>query len=142
MTAARRPVPARDELSAPYWDAAAAHTLAIARCSRCRSYVIPPGQACPHCHTSDPMFVFEQVSGRGSVRSWTVMRQSFLPGFSEEVPFVLVDVELAEQKELRLIGRLLDGPDAPLKIGAPVTVAFEDVAEGVSVPAFVLGGES
>jgi hypothetical protein len=33
------------------------------------------------------MFVFERVSGAGTVRSWTVMRQSFLPGFSEEVPF-------------------------------------------------------
>ncbi len=142
MTAGRRPVPAPDELSAPYWEAAAAHTLVVARCSRCESYVLPPGQACPNCHTSEPMFTFEQVSGRGSVRSWTVMRQSFLPGFAEEVPFVLVDVELAEQEELRLIGRLLDGPDAHLRIGAPVKVAFEDVADGVSVPAFVLGEES
>jgi uncharacterized OB-fold protein len=88
------------------------------------------------------MFVFERVSGRGAVRSWTVMRQSFLPGFSEEVPFVRVDVELAEQEELRMIGRLLEGPDAPLTIGAPVRVAFEDVAEGVSIPAFTLGGEA
>ena len=32
------------------------------------------------------------MSGRGVVRSWTVVRQSFLPGF--DVPFVLVDVEL------------------------------------------------
>ena len=36
------------------------------------------------------------------------MRQSFLQGF--DVPFVLVDVELVEQADLRLIGRLLDGP--------------------------------
>ena len=137
-----RPLPVPDELSAPYWEAAARHVLAVARCSRCERLVMPPGQACPHCHTPDPDFTFEQVSGRGTVRSWTVMRQSFLPGFSEEVPFVLVDVELAEQPELRLIGRLLDGPDAPLSVGAPVTVAFEDVAEGVSIPAFTLGGET
>ena len=37
------------------------------------------------------------------------MRQSFLPGF--DVPFVLVDVELLVQADLRLIGRLVDGPD-------------------------------
>lgn len=69
------------------------------------------------------------------------MRQSFLPGF--EVPFVLVDVELDEQPELRLIGRLLDGEDPGLHIGARVHVAFESlapsVAESVSVPAFALG---
>ncbi|GAA2445883.1 OB-fold domain-containing protein [Actinomadura vinacea] len=142
MTAAPRPLPVPDELSAPYWEAAARHVLSIARCSRCESYVIPPGQACPHCHATDPMFAFEPVSGQGKVRSWTVMRQSFLPGFAEEVPFVLVDVELAEQDELRLIGRLLDGPDAALHVGDRVTVAFEDVAPGVSVPAFVLGSDA
>ncbi len=84
--------------------------------------------------------MFTAVSGRGSVRSWTVMRQSFLPGF--EVPFVLVDVELDEQPELRLIGRLLDGEDPHLHIGARVQVAFESLAssaaEAVSVPAFAL----
>jgi hypothetical protein len=64
------------------------------------------------------------------------VRQSFLPGF--DVPFVLVDVELDEQSELRLIGRLVDGLDAPLHLGDRVRVAFEDVAPGVAIPAFEL----
>jgi uncharacterized OB-fold protein len=131
-----RPVPVPDELSAPYWAAAARHVLAIARCSRCGSYALPPGQACPQCGSTDPEYDSQEVSGRGRVRSWTVIRKSFLPGF--EVPFLLVDVELDEQRELRMIGRLLDGPDAALEIGAPVTVAFEDIAGGVAVPAFTL----
>jgi hypothetical protein len=50
----------------------------------------------------------------------------------------LVDVELAEQGGLRMTGRLLDGPDATVSVGAPVQVAFEDVAPGVGVPAFRL----
>jgi hypothetical protein len=68
------------------------------------------------------------------------MRQSFLPGF--DVPFVLVDVELSAQADLRLIGRLVDGPDASLHLGAPVRLVFEDVAPGVSIPAFELEGDS
>jgi uncharacterized OB-fold protein len=110
--------------------------LAIARCSRCGSLSIPPGQACPQCGSTDPDYAYQEVSGRGIVRSWTVIRMSFLSGF--DVPFMLVDVELIEQPELRMIGRLLDGPDAALAIGAPVTVAFEDVADGVAIPAFTL----
>ena len=66
------------------------------------------------------------------------MRQSFLPGFDDEVPFVLVDVELSAQTNLRLIGRLLDGPDAGLRAGARVTVDFEDLTGGMAVPAFRL----
>jgi uncharacterized OB-fold protein len=78
------------------------------------------------------------VSGRGTIRTWTVIRQSFLPGFDDDLPYVLVDVELDEQADLRLVARLLDGVDAPLRIGAAVTVDFEDLAPGTAVPAFVL----
>jgi uncharacterized protein len=133
-----RPLPIPDELSAPYWQAAAQHVLVIARCSHCAVLVHPPDVVCPHCHCTDPQYEFVPVSGKATVKSWTVMRQSFLPGFNDDLPFVLVDVELVEQPDLRMIGRLLDGPSAPLHLGAPVGVAFEDVAEGVAVPAFAL----
>jgi uncharacterized OB-fold protein len=133
-----RPVPVPDDLSRPYWEAAAQHVLALARCSRCGTFSMPPDIVCSHCHSTDPDFTFVPVSGRGQIRSWTVMHQSFLPGFDELVPFVLVDVELDEQADLRTIGRLLDGPDVPLATGARVVVAFEDLADGVSVPAFAL----
>jgi uncharacterized OB-fold protein len=133
-----RPVPVPDDQSRGYWDAAAEHVLAIARCSRCGTFAMPPDIVCAHCHSTDPDFAFVPVSGRGIVRSWTTMNESFLPGFDDLVPFVLVDVELDEQPDLRTIGRLLDGPDAPLAIGARVVVAFEDLMPGVSVPAFTL----
>jgi uncharacterized OB-fold protein len=80
--------------------------------------------------------VFEEVGGRGTVRSWVVVRESFLPGF--DVPFVLVDVAVDEDDGVRLIGRLLDGPDARLARGDRVRVAFEDLAPAVVVPAFTL----
>jgi uncharacterized OB-fold protein len=127
-----------DERSQGYWDAAAEHVLSVARCSVCDAFSIPPDVVCQHCHSTEPDFTFVPVSGRGVVRSWTVMHQSFVPGFDDLLPFVLVDVELEEQDDLRTIGRLLDGPDAPLAIGARVVVAFEDIAPGFSVPAFAL----
>jgi uncharacterized protein len=135
-----RPVPVPDEVSRPFWDAAAAHTLVLARCTQCTKFTHPPSTVCPHCGTTDPRFEFTAADGSGTVRSWTVMRQSFLPGFA--VPFVLVDVELSVQPDLRLIGRLVDGPVETLRLGAPVGVAFEDVAPGVAVPAFTLGDDS
>ena len=136
MTVAARPTPIADERSAPYWNAASRHILTVAQCSVCSALTHPPDTVCPHCGSTDPEFVFVPVSGRGVVKSWTVVRQSFLPGF--DVPFLLVDVELVEQADLRVIGRLLDGPDAALHVGRAVRVAFEDIASGVAVPAFVL----
>ncbi len=136
MTA--RPLPVPDEASAPFWSAAAEHVLTVARCGRCEQFTMPPDVVCPHCHAPEPNFTFTPVSGRGIVRSWTVVRQAFLPGFDEDLPFVLVDVELVEQADLRLIGRLLEGIHADLHIGDPVAVAFEELAPGVAVPAFEL----
>lgn len=131
-----RPLPVPDESSAPYWAAAAEGVLTIARCSRCATLTLPPDVVCPSCGSTTPDFEFTPVSGRGRVRSWTVVRQSFLPGF--DVPFTLVDVELEEQQELRMIGRLLDGPEVELALGVAVRVAFERVTDDCAVPAFEL----
>jgi uncharacterized protein len=130
------PLPVPDERSAPYWEAAGRHRLVIAICSRCARRSHPPDSVCPHCRHADPRFRFKEVSGGGTVRSWVVVRRSFLPGF--EVPFVLVDVEIDEDAAIRLIGRLVDGPDEPLATGARVRVCFDDLAPGVSVPSFEL----
>jgi uncharacterized OB-fold protein len=133
-----RLVPEPDEQSAAFWAAAAEHRLVLARCGRCAALVHPPDAVCPFCGSTDPAFEFVPVDGRGTVRSWTVVRQAFLPGLADDLPFVLVDVELDAQSDLRMIGRLLDGVDASLELGALVNGAFEDLAPGVSVPAFVL----
>ena len=134
MTA--RPVPVADELSTPFWAATVQHELALARCSRCDAYAHPPDVVCPYCGSTEPDFTFASVNGDGRIRSWTVLRQSFLPGF--DVPFVLVDVELDVQPDLRLIGRLLSGETTGLRLGGRVQLAFEDVAPGVAIPAFEL----
>jgi uncharacterized OB-fold protein len=135
---AHRPVPVPDETSAPFWAAAADGVLVLARCARCGKTSHPPGPVCPQCHHTDPAFTFEPVDGRGVVRSWTVLRQPFLPGFADDLPIVLVDVAIDATDDVRLIGRLLDGPDAKLRLGAPVEVAFEELGDGVAVPAFAL----
>jgi uncharacterized OB-fold protein len=140
MTVDSRPTPVPDERSAPFWKAASEHVLTVAQCGVCQARTHPPDDVCPHCGSTDPQFTFMPVSGRGTVRSWTVVRRSFLPGF--DVPYLLVDVELVEQADLRVIGRLLDGPDAPLQVGTAVRVGFEDLAPGVAVPAFSLEGSS
>ena len=128
-----RVLPVPDESSAPYWDAASRHVLTATRCGRCGTFAMPPDVVCPACGSTDPRYEFTPVSGHGVVRSWAVVRQSFLPGF--EVPFVLVDVELDDQPELRLIGRLLEGEP---HLGAAVRVVFDDVTDGIAIPAWEL----
>ena len=136
MSTGTRPIPVPDEQSAPFWEAAGAHALALARCSACGALSHPPGLSCARCGSMDPGYTYAPVDGSGAIRSWTIVHQSFLPGF--DVPFVLVDVELDAQRDLRLIGRLVDGPDAAFTVGTRVSMVFEDVTDQVAVPAFAL----
>lgn len=57
---------------------------------------------CTGCQATDAAFSFEPVSARGTVRSWTGIQDAFLTRFRVEVPYILVDVELDGQLELRI----------------------------------------
>ena len=136
MTGRILPVP--DDASAPFWEACADHLLKLPRCAQCNQLTLPPEIVCPHCKTTKPAWRYDTVSGRGKVRTWTVMRHSFLGGF--ELPFVLVDVELEDQMDLRMVGRLLGETEAPLAIGERVEVVFEELVPGVAIPSFRRAG--
>jgi uncharacterized OB-fold protein len=135
---AARPVPLPDERSQGFWEAAARHVLAIQRCSNCGWLSYPPDVVCANCLLPERDFRWEPVSGRGTLRTWTVVRTAFLPGFSAYVPYVVAAAELVEQPGLRVTARLLDGPEARLRYGAAVDTTFEDMADGVSIPVFRL----
>ena len=135
---APRPLPVPDDTSEPFWDAAANGVLVLARCAHCQGLAHPPAPVCPHCHSTEPTYTCVPVAGEGEVRSWTVLRQPFLPGLIDDLPIVLVDVALDGTDDVRLIGRLLDGPEAPVRLGARVRLDFEQLGDGIAVPAFVL----
>ena len=138
MSDVSKPLPVPDEFSAGYWEAANRGVLALPRCSVCGQFTLPAGALCPRCGSTEPAWTTTPVDGAATVRSWTVVRDSFLPGFADDVPYVIVDVELDAQAGLRLLGRLTDGPDAPLHVGDRVTVTFDRVDDDFAVPAFTL----
>ena len=110
-----RPVP----WDAEFWLNTAAGVLSIQHCRDCRRLQHYPRPACSTCLSTDLKFV--PVSGRGSVYSFTVVRQPADPAFAGEVPYALVDVLLEEGP--RLLSRIDGGADG-LQIGDAVTVTF------------------
>ncbi|MGZ6515574.1 MAG: Zn-ribbon domain-containing OB-fold protein [Actinomycetota bacterium] len=75
---------------------------------------------------------FEQASGRGRIWSWVVAHAPVLPSFADRVPYNVVVVALEEG--VRMVGNLLDVDNAGIGEGMAVTVEFEDVEDGVSLP--------
>jgi hypothetical protein len=85
------------------------------------------------------------MSGRGSVWSFVVAHPPLLPAYAEQAPYNVVVVALDDDPSIRLVGNLVaraDGPigeidPATIRIGEPVEVVFDRVAEDVALPRWV-----
>ena len=132
-----KPLPVRDELSQQYWDGALRHEVVIQRCDRCGTYIHPPRVACRACQgrALSPTV----VPATGSVYSFTITHTPFVPGYEDEVPFVIVLVDLDVQPGVRIETILRECPHDEVVIGMPVRLVFEDVAEGFSLPFAIPG---
>ena len=136
----RRPLPAPDELTRFYWDAAAEHRLVLQRCGSCSKLQYPPEICCVHCQAEE--FEVAEVSGRGVIYSYSVVDRPLHAGFVDALPYVVVLVELADQPGLIILSNLVDVPDGTsLSCGMPVEVVFEDRG-GVTLPQFRLSESS
>ena len=138
MASPRRPRPAADPLTKPFWDSAHRHVLAVQRCGACAVYQHPPQLRCHHCGSTSRLG-YEPVSGSARVVSWTRVCQGLVAGFEDVGPYVNVVVELVEQPGLFMV---TDHPGADpaffdrLRTGAPMQVRFEEVEPGLTLPQF------
>ena len=138
MTAAQKAIPVPTDQDRPYWDGAKEHRLVLQRCTGCGLYSARPRVICPQCHKE--AFEWSQVSGKGKIHSYTIAYQSTAPGFQDEVPYVVVHVQIDEEPTCYISTNLLIDPSEydRLTIDLPVVVAFEDRGNGVIVPQFRL----
>jgi uncharacterized OB-fold protein len=126
------PVPAPTPAIAPFLEAAKRGELVVQRCGTCGALRFPAREVCSRCLSREVSWV--PVSGRGTVWSFVVMHQAAHPWFAARVPYAVVQVELEEG--VRMISNLLDVPPAEMRIGMPVEVVFDPVADGVVLPRF------
>jgi len=123
-----RPLPRPDNVSKPFWEAASRGELLIQRCpSGHRQFY--PRAVCRVCG-SDPEW--ERASGRGTVHTFTVIRQNHARPFRDELPYVVAMVELDEG--VRMMGNITDCAIDQVRIGMPVEVHMVQAEPGVGVP--------
>lgn len=133
-----RPVPAPDDVSGFFWQAAADHRLVLQRCRSCGKLQYPPEVCCVHCQADE--FELAETTGRGVIYSYAVVDRPLHAGFVDSVPYVVVFVELDDQRGLRILTNLIGvPPGATLSCGMPVEVVFEDRG-AVTLPQFRLSG--
>lgn len=112
---ARLYVPRPNPHTAKYWANLAEGRFTVARCQECARWTHPPLETCRWC--GGPL-VFEEVSGRGTVYSFSTMHYGSGAVFPN--PYTVAVVDLDEQERLRVVGRLILPADVEPRIGMPV----------------------
>jgi acetyl-CoA acetyltransferase/uncharacterized OB-fold protein len=132
-----RPLPELTPATEWFWRSGADGKLRIQGCSDCGRLVHPPVPICPYCRSRASAPV--EVSGRATVVGVTVNVQPFLPSFDLEPPYVIANVAIEEDADVRLTTNIVGCDPADVHIDQAVEVAFEEHGE-IFVPLFTPSG--
>ena len=116
-----------------FWTGGAAGRLRITTCDVCDLRIHPPQPICPRCLSRQ--VTARDASGAGTIYSFTVNHQPWLPGLA--TPYVIAIVDLDDQPGVRLTAEIVDCDPTEVAIGRKVEVGFER-CEDVHIPFFRL----
>ena len=125
----KKPLPQLEAMSAPFWRGVAEGRLLHQRCPACGHRQFYPRPVCTVCG-GDPEWA--ESSGRGTVHTFTVIRQFGGAGFREELPYVVAMIELEEG--VRMMGNVTGCAVEEVRIGMPVEAWAVLAEEGIGVP--------
>ncbi|MBB3940481.1 hypothetical protein GGR39_002138 [Novosphingobium fluoreni] len=130
--APRFDLPTIEDETRPFWDALREGRLMIARCGACGKVHYYPRPMCPSCWSEDVSLV--EVTGRGTLYTWSTVYVNDLPPFNTKVPYVAAQVDLEEG--VRLTTMVVDAAPQDLEIGMKLQVVFEAISDDVTIPVF------
>jgi uncharacterized OB-fold protein len=128
--------PYADEMTQPFWDAAAEGRLVGYKCLTCGTVVMPPQPFCFNCQQRK--FEWVDLPGTGTVYSFTVIRHPLAPYLQPAVPYVGAVVELdgTQGAGARMLVNIIDCDVDAVRIGDKVRVVFDKVSPTLTVPRF------
>ena len=127
-----KPLPRGEDMHGEFYQFCKQHELRFQRCQACGAWRHMPRESCAACGSFN--WSWERSSGQGQVFSWTVVYRALHPGFTPDVPYATVIIELAEG--VRMVSCVLDLDPEQLRVGLPVAVVFNDVTPEVTLPKF------
>ena len=127
-----RPLPAPSTTTAPFWEACKVQRLLLQQCRACGHIQFYPRSICTAC-MSDQL-EWSAARGTGTVYSYSTVYRALVPGFEDDVPYVVAMIELDEG--VRLLSQVIYCEPEEVFIGLRVSVTFEEARDGVVLPKF------
>jgi uncharacterized OB-fold protein len=134
MSDPKRPLPRTDEHDTKqFWAATKEKRLTYQQCRDCGTVVFYPKAHCTGC--TGGTLEWKDASGKGSVYTFSVVRQSYHPFFRTKVPYAVAWIDLDEGP--RILSNLtgVADPSNEVKCGMRVQVEWEE-HEALSIPLF------
>ena len=130
------PYPIPEYGAEPYWEAANRGELRMQRCADCGRLRWHPAPLCLACQSD--AYEWALLSGRGRVHTWTEITHPVHPAAEARVPYLVAEIELAEQAGLTMISNLVGAVADEVSIGAEVVLDFTTHPNGQRLPVFRL----
>jgi uncharacterized OB-fold protein len=127
-----RPLPVVDGESTPFWEAARAGRLVLPYCPGSDRFHFFPRTVDPW--SGSTRLEWRQVSGRGRIYSFTIVRQAPDPAFAPEIPYAVALIDLDEGARMLSV---IDTEDLDqIEVGKRVRVVFAPVSADITLPNF------
>ena len=124
---------------APHFEHLAAGRLCLPFCADCQRFHWYPMPRCPHCQSS--RLDWREVSGRGTLFSWTEIHHAFDARYRGPLPYIVALIDVHDAPGIRLVTNIVAALNDDLAIDMPVVADFTQVREGRGQLAFrPLGG--
>ena len=116
-----KPVPTANPDTVAFWEACNEEKFLIQECNSCGKYQFYPRALCKHCNATD--LKWHQVSGRGKVKTFTVVHHAPSPAFKDDLPYVLALIDLEEG--VRTMMNVIGCDVEDVYIGMNIELTFE-----------------
>jgi uncharacterized OB-fold protein len=128
--AAQRPHPVLTRDNEFFWHGIQKEQLLVQQCTQCGEVRHPPMPACPYCQSLswEPV----ELSGRGTVYSFTTIHRPLPPGIAAPARVALVELD----RGVRMVAGFRSPEDRNPQIGEPVAVTYERVDDDLTIPWF------
>lgn len=131
------PLPEPTAENAAFWTGGARGELMIAFCEACNHAIHPPQAVCPACRSY--RVTARAVAGTGTVYSWTINHQPWLPGMA--VPFTIAVGDVDGAPGVRVTAPVHGGDTARVSIGQRLHIGFRPAGD-VWLPEWRLAEQS
>lgn len=117
-----------DPIMRPFWDGARDRTLMLQRDRRTGTMHWPPKPL----YWNGGELEWFAASGKGTIYTYVVGYEPFLPAFQRMLPHIMVVV--ATQEGPRIVGHMVSCKPEEMSFGMNVRVAFKDLTDRVTLP--------